>query len=82
MAQTREIVCTRKVIADVVARGYFLCYHFNENSFHFSTAGLNVTEVAHDYQPQVSRFVTNELHATNSYDTWHGKVEYLTKILS
>eukprot|EP00731_Ephydatia_muelleri_P015271 Em0008g991a len=51
--ETREIVCTRKVMADVVARG------------------LNVTEVAHDFQSQVTRFVTDELRAINSYDTWH-----------
>ncbi|KAL5491022.1 hypothetical protein EMCRGX_G016236 [Ephydatia muelleri] len=53
--ETREIVCTRKVMADVVARG------------------LNVTEVAHDFQSQVTRFVTDELRAINSYDTWHVK---------
>ena len=33
--------------------------------------GLHVTEVAHDIQQQVSRFV-NELGLVNSYDTWHG----------
>ena len=33
--------------------------------------GLRVTEVAHDIQQQVSRFVT-EMGLVNSYDTWHG----------
>ena len=70
MAQTREIVCTRKVMADVVARG--TCADHDVNRVNICDAGLNVTEVAHDYQPQVTQFVTKELHATNSYDTWHG----------
>lgn len=34
--------------------------------------GLNVTEVAHDIQQQVSRFITSDLSLVNSYDTWHG----------
>ena len=33
-------------------------------------AGLNVTEVAHDYQPSHDF----SLNATNSYDTWPGKI--------
>ena len=33
---------------------------------------LKVVEVAHDYQPQVSRYVTDDLCLLNSYDTWHG----------
>ncbi len=33
--------------------------------------GLRVSEVAHDIQQQVSRFVVS-LSLTNSYDTWHG----------
>ena len=35
--------------------------------------GLEVLEVAHDMQPQVSKYVTDELGLINSYDTWHGK---------
>lgn len=34
--------------------------------------GLNVVEVAHDIQKQVSKYVTATLKLTNSYDTWHG----------
>ena len=34
--------------------------------------GLHVTEVAHDYQPQVKRFIVDELGLVNSFDTWHG----------
>ncbi|XP_064382205.1 uncharacterized protein LOC135331087 [Halichondria panicea] len=34
--------------------------------------GLNIVEVAHDNQPVVKRFVTDDLNLTNSYDTWHG----------
>ena len=38
--------------------------------------GLNVTEVAHDIQQQVSRFITSDLSLVNSYDTWHGTYMY------
>ena len=31
-----------------------------------------MTEVAHDIQQQVSRFITTDLSLVNSYDTWHG----------
>ena len=34
--------------------------------------GLRITEVAHDIQQQVSRYISAELHLINSYDTWHG----------
>ena len=37
-------------------------------------SGLRICEVAHDYQVQVSRYVTDELGLLNSYDTWHGKL--------
>ena len=40
---------------------------------------LKVMEVAHDYQPQVTHYVTDGLHLLNSYDTWHGN--YLVLIL-
>ena len=33
---------------------------------------LQVTEVAHDIQQQVSKYVVSE-DLTNSYDTWHGE---------
>ena len=35
--------------------------------------GVNVTEVAHDFQVTVMKYVTTELGIINSYDTWHGK---------
>ena len=35
-------------------------------------AGLKVDEVAHDYQVQVKKYVCDELHLRNSFDTWHG----------
>ena len=31
-----------------------------------------MVEVAHDYQVQVQRYITDELKLINSYDTWHG----------
>ncbi|XP_064383612.1 uncharacterized protein LOC135332186 isoform X1 [Halichondria panicea] len=34
--------------------------------------GLNVTEVGHDMQAQVAKYVTHTLNLINSYDTWHG----------
>ena len=36
--------------------------------------GLNITELAHDMQAQVSKYVKEELNLVNSYDTWYGKV--------
>lgn len=36
------------------------------------STGLNVVEVAHDIQAQVSKYVKSDLKLTNSYDTWHG----------
>lgn len=36
-------------------------------------SGLNVSEVAHDHQVQVKKYVVEELHLKNSSDTWHGK---------
>jgi hypothetical protein len=36
--------------------------------------GLQVSEVAHDHQVQVKKYVREELHLKNSSDTWHGRV--------
>ena len=41
---------------------------------HFLFIGLDIREVAHDCQMQVSRYVTSDLKLLNSYDTWHGKL--------
>ena len=41
-------------------------------------AGLNVTEVAHDIQAQVSKYVSVTLGLVNSYDTWHGMLLFIT----
>ncbi len=41
--------------------------------FMFFIVGLNIVEVAHDNQPVVKKYVTDELNLLNSYDTWHGK---------
>ena len=35
--------------------------------------GLNVTEVAHDYQSTIKTYV-EQLGKDNSYDTWYGMV--------
>ncbi|XP_019856532.1 PREDICTED: uncharacterized protein LOC109585045 [Amphimedon queenslandica] len=34
--------------------------------------GVNVVEVAHDIQQQVSNYITKDLNLKNSFDTWHG----------
>ena len=34
--------------------------------------GLKISEVAHDIQAQVSKYVSEKLGLVNSYDTWHG----------
>ena len=34
---------------------------------------MNVTEVAHDFQVGVKKFVTEEFCVMNSYDTWYGR---------
>jgi len=34
---------------------------------------LKVTELAHDYQVGVKKYVYEELGVLNSYDTWHAK---------
>ena len=36
--------------------------------------GINVVELAHDIQAQVSKYVRETLGLVNSYDTWHGTV--------
>ena len=35
--------------------------------------GLNISEVSHDIQAQVSEYVSTDLGLVNSYDTWHGE---------
>eukprot|EP00731_Ephydatia_muelleri_P030535 Em0022g49a len=54
VAQTREVVCTKMVLPQVIARG------------------LNITEVAHDYQATIKKYI-EELGMMNSYDTWHAR---------
>ena len=34
--------------------------------------GLDVREVAHDYQPAIKNYLEKELKCLNSFDTWHG----------
>ena len=70
-AQTRELVCTKLVLPQVIGKGrvqiikkLFTMYY---------TIGLNVVEVAHDSAPSVKAYIVQELNLINSYDTWHGK---------
>ena len=48
----------------------YLIYYFYFNS------RVNVTEVAHDYQVSVKKYMTEDLGIIKSYDTWHGKYKY------
>ncbi len=68
-AQTRELACTKIVIPQAIARGKLNVFLLTQ--WLRTTLGLNVVEVAHDIQQQVSKFVT-DLKLINSYDTWHG----------
>lgn len=44
--------------------------------------GLHVTEVAHDINQQVSRYVSQQLKIVNSYDTWHGMTTWMYQVCS
>ena len=52
---------------------FHLCGYFAIWILYFHLSGLNVVEVAHDIQLQVSRFVSRDLKLVNLFDTWHGK---------
>ena len=41
-----------------------------------SNKGLNIPDVAHDYQATIKQCV-QQLGMVNSYDTWHGKVSII-----
>ena len=53
-----------KLLPEVCIYSMVLLYVFKD---------LNITEVAHDYQTALKRYV-KELGMVNSYDTWHGMV--------
>ena len=74
VAQTREL----HVLPQVLARGQSF-FHIHSTDSEICT-GLQVTEVAHNIQQQVSKYVVSE-GLTNSYDTWHGK-DYNYSVLS
>ena len=74
VAQTRELACTKIVLPQVIAQGLLMCP--NSLQFHIyvhCNEGLNITEVAHDYQCTIKQYVEG-LWMVNSYDTWHGMV--------
>ena len=76
VAQIREVACTKVVIPQVTNRGQAMfmllkCIRCLYGMYFPYNFGLHVTEVAHDIQQQVSRFI-DELGLVNSYDTWHG----------
>ena len=52
---------------------HVLCPNRQCNVYLINLTGLTITEVAHDCQPQVSKYVTEGLPLINSYDTWHGE---------
>ena len=73
VAQTREVVCTKIVLPQVIARGlHRVCYMYFINVICLiCIRRFNITEVAHDYQSAIKRYV-EELGMVNSYETWHG----------
>ena len=74
IAQTREVACTKVVLPQAIARGtlkWGLDKYMHMHAIS-KLIGLNIVEVAHDIQKQVSSYVTNQLKLINSYDTWHG----------
>ena len=80
IAQTREFQCTKVVLPQVIGRGEIIIYLNISFIFMLSYIiylGLNVTEVGHDMQAQVSKYVTETLQLINSYDTWHGTLQLL-----
>ena len=60
------------VLPEIIGRGEYVfeCFH---KCILNTYVGLNVVEIAHDYQAQVQKYIVNELGLINSYDTWHGK---------
>ena len=45
-------------------------------------AGLKIVEVAHDNATSIKKYITEDLHLLNSYDTWHGEVIDFVVLLS
>ena len=63
------------MLPQVIARGILHVFHIQEQQLSNGyNVGLNVVEVAHNFQQQIRRYVVEELKLLNSYDTWHGKV--------
>ena len=57
------------------------CLVFLVQNFHlvfYACTGLNSTEVAHDHQVQVKKYVVDELKLS---DTWHGMFVYIISVL-
>ena len=52
----------------------YYCIVYTHTCMYNNIIGLKVTEVAHDIQAQVSKYVIGTLRLVNSYDTWHGTV--------
>ena len=68
------MACTKIVLPQVIARGLLLCPNSLQFHIYFhSNEGLNITEVAHDYQSTIKQYAEG-LGMVNSYDTWHGMV--------
>lgn len=88
IAQTRELACTKLVLPQVISRGNILaepdCRLLSWSvrlqvplcELIACVLGLKPKEVAHDIQLQVGNYVTKELKMVNSFDTWHGNVQF------
>ena len=75
-AQTRELVATKLVLPQLLPE-VMMFSHSHNNVLIFNTfTGLHVTEVAHDFQTQVTAYIKGKHDGkpelVNSFDTWHG----------
>ena len=70
IAQTRELVCTKKVLPEVISRTAMCIIQVPTLLLY---TGQNVVEVAHNIQHSVSRYIIYSLALVNTYDTWHGE---------
>ncbi len=76
VAQTQEFQCTKIAVPQAIALVWHLFVYVLYYAKQYCNSGLNVVEVAHDMQHQVSHYVTSDLGLKNCFDTWHDKYKY------
>ena len=65
-----------RLLAEVSSSLMYMCQCRNFVIIGACNVGLHVTEVAHDIQAQVAKYIRETLGLVNSYDTWHGTVVF------